>query len=139
MARATQTLLVQPPFAAQLSASRDRAMGDTPHLQKGYMIWDVSSGNVGYKGGPYNGRATFQFMYNPQQIQAAFAVESNQAQAAMLYNAPGASAVLAIPLSQSVAWTLYFDRTYEVNYSRPNGKANDPAIIGVQADVVQMM
>lgn len=139
MATATQSLLTQPPFASQLSASRDQALGETPHLQKGYMIWDVQSGNVGYKGGPYNGRAVFNFMYNPQQVSASFAIESNQAQAAMLYNAPGASSVLAIPLSQSVNWTLYFDRTYEVNYNKPNGTANDPAIIGVQADVVQMM
>lgn len=138
-AAVTQDLLIQPPFAAQLSASRDRAMGVTPHLQKGYMIWDVQSGNLGYKGGPYGGRAVFNFMYNPEQINASFSVESNQAQAMMLYNAPGASSVLAIPLSQSVNWTLYFDRTYEVNYNRPNGTLNDPAVIGVQADVVQMM
>lgn len=139
MATATQQLLVQPPFAKQLSASKDRALGVTPNLQKGYMIWDVAGGNLGYRGGPYNGRAVFHFMYNPQQIQASFSVESNQAQAAMLYNAPGASEVLAIPLSQSVNWTLYFDRTFEVNFNRPNGTINDPAVIGVQADVVQMM
>lgn len=139
MATATQALLTQPPFAKQLSAAKDRAMGVTPHLQHGYMIWDVQSGNLGYTGGPYGGRAVFNFMYNPQQVYAAFSIESNQAQAAMLYNAPGASSVLAIPLSQSVSWTLYFDRTFEVNYNRPNGSANDPAIIGVQSDVVQMM
>jgi hypothetical protein len=139
MATATQTLLTQPPFAAQLSASKDQALGTTPHLQKGYMIWDVASGNLGYKGGPYNGRATFNFMYNPQQVAAQFSIESNQAQAALLYNMPGASSVLAIPLSQSVQWTLYFDRTYEVNFNTPNGTANDPAIIGVQADIVQLM
>lgn len=138
-ATATQTLLTQPPFAKQLTATKDRVLGTTPQLQKGYMIWDVASGNLGYKGGPYNGRAVMNFMYNPQQINANFAVESNQAQAAMLYNAPGASSVLAIPLSQSVQWTLYFDRTFEVNFSHPNGTANDPAVIGVQADVVQMM
>lgn len=139
MATATQTLLTQPPFASQLSATRDKALGYNPNLQKGYMIWDVSSGNIGYKGGPYNGRAVFNFMYNPEQVYAAFSVESNQAQAAMLYNAPGASSVLAIPLSQSVSWTLYFDRTYEVNYNTPNGQMNDPSVIGVQADVIQMM
>jgi hypothetical protein len=57
----------------------------------------------------------------------------------MLYNAPGASSVLAIPLSQGVSWTLYFDRTFEVNFSHPNGTPNDPSVIGVQADIVQMM
>lgn len=139
MATATQALLTQPPFAKQLSATKDQAMGLTPQLQKGYMIWDVQGGNVGYSGGPYNGRALFNFMYNPQQVYAAFSIESNQAQAAMLYNAPGASSVLAIPLSQSVTWTLYFDRTYEVNFSHANGSPNDPSIIGVQADIVQLM
>lgn len=139
MATATQALITQPPFAKQLSATKDQAMGLTPQLQKGYMIWDVQGGNLGYTGGSYGGRATFNFMYNPQQVYAAFSIESNQAQAAMLYNAPGASSVLAIPLSQSVSWTLYFDRTYEVNYNKPNGTSNDPAIIGVQSDVVQLM
>jgi hypothetical protein len=139
MATPKQTPLTQPPFASQLSPARDQAMGLTPHLQKGYMIWDVASGNIGYSGGPYNGRAVMNFMYNPQTIQATYATEATSAQAAMLYNAPGASSILSIPLSQAVSWTLYFDRTYEVNYNRPNNTVNDPAVIGVQADVVQMM
>lgn len=134
-----QTPLVQPPFASQLAASKDRAMGQTPSLQHGYMIWDQSSGNLGYSGGSYNGRALFQFMYNPEQISAQFAVDATSAQAAMMYNAPGASDVLAMPLSQSVSWTLYFDRTFEVNYNSRNGAVNDPAVIGVQTDVIQMM
>lgn len=141
MATKKQTPLVQPPFAAQLSASRDQAMGLTPHLQKGYMIWDQEGGNgaLGYAGGPYRGRATFNFMYNPQSIQASFATEATNTQAAMLYSQPGAANILSIPLSQSVNFTLYFDRTFEVNYNRPNNTVNDPAVIGVQADVVQMM
>jgi hypothetical protein len=134
-----QTPLTQPAFARQLSATKDRALGVTPRLQKGYMIWDVAGGNVGYKGGPYNGRCVFSFMFNPESVSATFATESTTAQAAMLYNAPGASDILAVPLAQSVAWTLYFDRTFEVNYSKPANTLNDPAIIGVQADVVQMM
>lgn len=141
MATAKQALLIQAPFAAQLNAAKDRAMGQTPHLQKGYMIWDQPGGNgaLGYTGGHYGGRATFNYMYNPEQINASYAIESSAAQAAMLYNAPNASTVLAIPLSQSVNWTLFFDRTFEVNYGRPNNTLNDPAVIGVQADVVQMM
>lgn len=134
-----QTPLTQPAFAKQLSATKDQALGITPNLQKGYMIWDVAGGNVGYSGGPYNGRSVFNFMYNPETISATFATEATSAQASMLYNAPGASDILAIPLSQSVTWTLYFDRTFEVNYNHPNNTVNDPAIIGVQADVVQMM
>lgn len=142
MASATQTPLVQPPFATQLSAARDLALGYTPHLQKGWMVWDVAGGNngaLGYTGGPYDGRATFHFMYNPQSVSANFATEATNTQAAMLYNNPGASNLLAIPLSQSAQWTLYFDRTFEVNYNRPNNTVNDPAVIGVQADVLQMM
>lgn len=141
MATATQKLLVQPPFAKQLSATRDQAMGHTPNLQKGYMLWDQPGGNgaLGYVGGSYNGRAKFDFMYNPQAITASFATESTNTQAAMLYSNPGASDILAIPLSQSASWTLYFDRTYEVNFNRPNNTVNDPAVIGVQADIVQMM
>lgn len=143
MATAAQPLLIQPPFASQLSATRDQALGITPNLQKGYMIWDVTGGEpgnaLGYTGGNYNGRAVFNFMYNPQSISASFATESTQTQAAMLYGMPQASQTLSIPLSQSVTWTLYFDRTYEVNYNRPNNTTIDPAVIGVQADVVSMM
>lgn len=136
---ASQTPLTQPAFAPQLSATRDQAMGLTPNLQKGYMIWDVAGGNLGYTGGPYGGRCTFNFMYNPQSIAANFSIENTSTQASMLFNAPGASSVIAVPLSQGVTWTLYFDRTYEVNYNKPNNTPNDPAVIGVHADVIQMM
>jgi hypothetical protein len=137
----TQTPLVQPPFAAQLNPAKDRALGLTPHLQHGYMIWDQQGGNggLGYAGGRYNGRSVFNFQYNPQTVSASFATESTSAQASMLYNAPGASDILAIPLAQSVNWTLYFDRTFEVNYDKPNNTVNDPAVIGVQADVISIM
>lgn len=143
MATATQALLIQPPFAAQLSASRDQAMGITPNLQKGYMIWDNAGGGpggvLGYKGGHYNNRAVFNFMYNPTTVQASFATESTGTQANMLYSTPGSSNILAVPLSQSAQWTLYFDRTYEVNYGIANNTTNDPSVIGVQADVVSLM
>lgn len=136
----TQVPLNQPPFAPQLYNPTAAPMGAEPHLQHGYMIWDVSGGNgLGYTGGPYNGRALFKFLFNPQNIYASFATEVTTAQASLLYNMPGASSTIAIPLSQSVQWTLYFDRTFEVNYNKPSGQVNDPAIIGVQADVLQMM
>jgi hypothetical protein len=105
------------------------------------MIWDQQGGlsGLGYAGGPYNGRAVFNFQYNPQTISASFATETTTAQASMIYNAPGASDILAIPLAQSVSWTLYCDRTYDVNYRKPNNTVNDSAVIGVQADVIQLM
>jgi len=138
---ANQTPLVQPPFASQLSPARAPGIGVTPVLQHGYMIWDQQGGlsGLGYAGGPYNGRAVFNFQYNPQTISASFATETTTAQASMIYNAPGASDILAIPLAQSVSWTLYLDRTYEVNFGKPNNTENDAAVIGVQADVVQLM
>lgn len=136
----TQVPLNQPAFAPQLYNPSAAPLGEHPVLQHGYMIWDVAGGNgMGYSGGPYHGRSVFKFLFNPQNIMASFATEVTTAQASLLYNMPGASSTIAIPLSQSVSWTLYFDRTYEVNYHKPNGQINDPAIIGVQADVMQMM
>lgn len=136
---ASQTPIVQPAFATQLTATKDQAMGLTPNLQKGYMIWDVAGGNMGYTGGAYGGRCTFNFMYNPEQVNASYSIQDTSLQAALMFNNPGASSVVAVPLSQYVSWTLYFDRTFEVNYGQPSGANNDPAIIGVQADVLQMM
>ena len=34
---------------------------------------------------------------------------------------------------------LYFDRTYELNYGGNSSAVNDPAVVGVQADVYQFM
>ena len=58
----------------------------------------------------------------------------------MMYAVPGDSGNLLAPLvSQTVSWQLYFDRTYELNYGGNSSAVNDPAVIGVQADIYQFL
>ena len=95
----------------------------------------------GNKGGPLgDGRDLVKFLFNPATISSYFAVANASLQAAMMYQVPGDQANLLAPLlNQSVSWSLYFDRTYELNYGGNSSAVNDPAIIGCQADVYQFM
>lgn len=109
-------------------------------IQRGYMIWDQPLPG-------YSDKASIHYLYNPSTVSADFNIADATAQAALNFPNPGDTAMLAIPLSQTVSWTLMFDRTYELwgKYNsdgtpvNPNVKANDPAVIGVQADVMQFM
>jgi hypothetical protein len=160
---ASQTLLRQPGFAAQIK-KLPSPLGIPIDIERGYMVWQFGSkdqgANLGYTGGPFgDGRDVIYFLYNPATVSSQFAVGNGTLQAAMMYPVPGSTGTLLAPLQQSVAFDLYFDRTFEVNYGTgpvevittlPGGKkkitnylgtgaVNDPGVIGCQADVLQFM
>lgn len=145
-----QALFQQPPFAQQLNTKAfplTNGGGGSSTLQTGYMIW-ASPGLSAY-----NGLAMIQYLYNPSTVASDYNVASADAQAAMNFPTPGNSAQLAIPLSQTVQWSLMFDRTFElwngysanglpnaIATSANNGTAStDPSVIGCQADVLAFM
>jgi hypothetical protein len=142
-------LLVQPQFAAQIR-SLPSPLGVPINIQRGFMIWEYGSAskdgsNLGYTGGPYkDGRDKINFLYNPATVSSQYAVGNGTLQSAMMYPVPGSTSAYLAPLQQTVAWDLYFDRTFEVNYGTGKngsgtGQPNDPAVIGAQADVLQFM
>jgi hypothetical protein len=145
---ASQTLLRQPGFASQIK-KLPSPLGVPIDIERGYMVWQFGSkdkgANLGYTGGPFgDGRDVIYFLYNPATVSSQFAVGNGTLQAAMMYPVPGSTGTLLAPLQQSVAFDLYFDRTFEVNYGTGQlalgtGAVNDPGVIGVQCDVLQFM
>lgn len=143
---ATQ-FFTQPNFAPQLTnkAFPLSGPGASYTLQTGYMIWDqIMPG--------YSQRASIQYLYNPSTVSSDYNIADTYAQAALNFPNPGDTAMLAIPLSQTVQWSLMFDRTFELmgSYAAnglPNSiatvnsgtSATDAGTIGVQADVLAFM
>ncbi len=139
-----QSVLGQPGFAPQLRYPATKPLGVQPKGQKGYMIWDQpgTSGNnnsgLNYTGGVGNtARATIEFLFNPAEITFSAAVGDTTAQVMQSRKYAGSTVVNALPQNQTASWTLYYDRTYEIWNGAASGAQNDPAVIGVQADVLQ--
>lgn len=134
------SLVTQPKFAAQIQSQRP-ALGENIALQRGYMLWAQPMKSIYGGGGPVNdGRDMIRFLFNPSTISTDYNVGNASLQAAMMYTVPGDQGNLLAPLLfQTVSWQLYFDRTYELNFSKSSSAINDPAVIGCQADVYQFM
>ena len=145
MTTPSQSLLIQPKFDARLFTMAFPLTGSqSGTIQRGYMIWDSPGLPLQYG----SALATVHYLYNPSTVASDFNIASASAQASLDFPNPGDAAKLAIPLSQTVQWSLMFDRTFELwgNYGSdgtPNnifgGGNNDPTSIGVQADVMQFM
>lgn len=132
-------LVTQPAFAKQIR-NTSSPMGVNIALQRGYMIW--AQARPKYTGGPLNdGRDMINFMFNPATVTSDYNLNPNSSTAAAMdYMVPGDMGTIApTPLQQTVSWDLYFDRTYELNYGGNSSAPNDPAVIGVQADVYQFL
>lgn len=133
-------LVIQPRFAAQIQ-NLSAPLGVQMPVKRGYMIWADSGGNLGYTGGELaDGRDVINFLFNPSTITTDYNIGNASLQAAMMYQVPGDNGNLLSPLTtQTVSFDLYFDRTYELNYGGNSSAINDPAVIGVQADIYQFM
>ena len=133
-------LTIQPKFAPQIR-NLPSPLGVQLPVKRGYMISEAGGGNLGYSGGELgDGRDIINFLFNPSTITTDYNVANASLQAAMMYQVPGDSGNLLSPLTmQTVSFSLYFDRTYELNYGGNSSAVNDPAVIGVQADIYQFM
>lgn len=142
----TASLVTQPAFASQiLNLPSPVGMGNTngagSALQRGYMVWANSMPTLYSGGGALgDGRDVIRFLFNPSTVNSQYNVGNASLQAAMMYPVPGDSGNLLAPLlTQTVAWELFFDRTFELNYGGQSTSENDPGVIGVQADVYAFM
>lgn len=83
-----------------------------------------------------SGPAQLNFLYNPSQVGASYALNSTDVQAAALVPQPGDDAAILTPLSQSISFSLLFDRTYELWDS--SKKSTSAGTYGVMVDVWAM-
>lgn len=144
MTTPTPTMLTQPGFAGQLTTKAfplTNGPGGGTSIQTGFMQWAP----------PYiygSTPAVIRYQYNPSTVASDYNIASASAQAAYDFPNPGDAAALAIPLSQTVQWSLMYDRTFELwgNYDATgtpagNGTAStlDASQIGCQVDVIAFM
>lgn len=102
------------------------------NLRRGYMVWDTQPHPPkGYSTADAK-TAAVQFLYNPSEISASYAIQFFGAQ--IQFPNVNDTATLRTGLSQTVNFTLLFDRTYAFW----DNAAGDLAQIGVDVDVRQM-
>jgi hypothetical protein len=132
MSPTTIPLYKQPAFDNRIrSLTRPFGSGTTP-LQRGFMLWDTSQTfPAGYS--KANGPAYILFLFNPSTISASYEMASSGAQAAVNFPVASDPAQLIVPLAQSISFSLYFDRTYEMN---TQGATNQIQDLGVDVDVI---
>lgn len=133
--------IVQPKFDARIYRLVYPLMGGrAPHhgtLKRGFMVWEKPLAG-------YGGLATVHFLYNPSVVEADYPISDSTVGAVLQFPIPGDTAQLKVPLYQTVTWSLLFDRTYELWGSAdkpsksPGKNDNDPSVVGVLADIVQM-
>jgi hypothetical protein len=116
--------------------------GGNIQMRRGFMVWDKPQPGYG------SNRARVNFLYNPTTVTANYALNPSSAlTAALLFSQGGAGLKAApmAPMSQSISFSLLFDRTFELwnHYttkgvpSNPNG-VMDPHARGVLTDVLAL-
>jgi len=127
-------------------------------LTRGMMIWDKA-----YP--PYTHQAEMHFLFNPTTVTATYSVDSGDASTSLMYRSPTDTAQAAFAMNQTVSFSLYYDRTFELwgSYGAsgvpnpqtvgPNGKMQDtssanpningmnpmdPTVYGVNVDIMAM-
>lgn len=135
----------QPPFDPRIQTLKFPLGGaDFGTLQRGYMVWDSTQLLTGY-----SSAAKMNFLFNPSTVTATYSlIPDTSVQAAMMFPTAYDNTDLRVPLSQTVEWSLLFDRTFELwgNYNSGTqsgvspGAAdnNNPSVVGVMVDINAM-
>jgi hypothetical protein len=138
--------VVQPAFATQITTLKyPLSNGQSGSISRGYMVWDDSQLPTGY-----STAAKVNFLFNPSTVTASYSlIPDTSVQAAMLFPTAYNSTDLRVPFTQTVEWSLLFDRTFELwgSYDS-NGAPNtlgtdtdgttDPSVVGVLVDINAM-
>jgi len=133
--------VTHPPFDTRIKtlAFPLEGKGQFGPLKRGFMIWDKPIPG-------YTTRAQVNFLYNPSSINASYGFDSGIA-ATLAFPNPGDTANLTVPLSQTVTWSVLYDRTYELwgQYNTDgtpkqsvSGNPFNPAVYGVLTDIYMM-
>jgi hypothetical protein len=140
--------IVQPAFASQITNLKYPLTGTQyGTLQRGYMVWDSTALPTGY-----SSAAQVNFLFNPSTVTASYSlIPDTSVQAAMLFPTAYNSTDLRVPLSQTVEWSLLFDRTFELwgayaagtnseiqQQIQVNSGTNNASAVGVMVDINAM-
>lgn len=136
------TPITQPKFDSRIYQLKyPLGGGSYGNLKRGSMVWEKPV--IGY-----SDVARMQFLYNPSTVTADYSLTPDiSVQAGLLFPTAYNKTELRVPLSQSVEWSLLFDRTYELwgqydHKGKPLQSAgkykNNPSVVGVLADIRQM-
>ena len=142
---------IQPPFDPRIMGiAAPMGSGGNIKLTRGFMIWDQTQPGYGHN------RARVNFLYNPTTVQASYALNPSSAlTSALTFQQGGLRAAPMAPMSQSISFSLLFDRTFELWNSYTSGgfpknpgakdpgvpmgsSINDPAVRGVLVDVMAL-
>lgn len=133
--------IIQPPFDSRIMNLKYPLEGTrNGTLRRGFMIWHRPING-------YSGRAVVKFLYNPSTVSATFSVTDPSVGGILLFPNSNDNTDLRVPLSQTVSWSILYDRTYEIwgqydSDGKPRQSAgpdfNNPAVVGVLADIFQM-
>lgn len=142
----------QPQFDPRIYSLPFLDSTDSSFFSRGYMKWDKN-----YLLPGYSNVAAMHFLYNPTTITATYSTTSSDLNSALTMKTPADTAAPTFPMSQSVSFSLLFDRTFELWGSyQANGLPlgvkssaaqtdpttgafmNDPTQAGVGVDILAM-
>jgi hypothetical protein len=139
MATASVKAIEQPKFDSRISKLAYPLNNDKKGvLKRGFMQWYKPMSG-------YSNVAHVYFLYNPSTVSASYPASDSSVAASLMFPSGFDTTNLAVPLYQSVEFSLLFDRTYELWDSvgpdantDPGVSVNNPAVVGVMADIIQM-
>lgn len=120
-------------------------------LTRGMMVWDKAYS-------PYKDKAQVHFLFNPTTVTASYSIDATDISASLVYRSPADTAMPAFAMNQSISFSLYYDRTFELwgaysaagapnakQISTTSGKTTtfnynlvDPTVYGVNVDILAM-
>lgn len=141
---------VQAPFDSRIKTLAMPMQSIKKQIQRGYMIQqEAMPGYTANRAGKF----VINFLYNPSTVEATYYVQTSGGAVSYLFPNANDSGDLAVPINQSVSWTVMYDRTYECNSGAYNSEGEivsgsmavpapgnvtaDPTVYGVWADVLQ--
>lgn len=90
-------------------------------ILRGVMVWDRTFA-------PYTSKAEVNFLFNPTEITTSYDMDAEDVASTLMFRSPVDSAQAAFAMNQSVNFSLYFDRTFELwgAYNEQTGLPNAP-------------
>ena len=122
---------IQPPFDPRIMGiAAPMGSGGNIQMRRGFMIWDQTQPGYG------SNRARVTFLYNPTTITVNYALNPSSAlTSALTFQQSGLKAAPMAPMSQSISFSLLFDRTFEL-WNSYTSKGVPGKLSGVDNDIM---
>ena len=123
--------LKQQPFSPNIMGiASPMGSGGNIQMRRGFMIWDQTQPGYG------SNRARVTFLYNPTTITVNYALNPSSAlTTALAFKQKGLAAAPMAPMSQSISFSLLFDRTFEL-WNSYTSKGVPGKLSGVDNDIM---